>query len=178
MAESALIVRVPEAEPLVGPFREKFDPTAALGVPAHITVLHPFIPPERISGEDLDRIGHIANATTAFRFRLVAAKRFPDALYLDPEPSDPFVALTESVVRAFPQYPPYEGQFASVIPHLTVARGSEMQLRELQKEIGADARLRAGVAASCNGLVLIENSSGHWRERHAFPFSDGAHGAG
>jgi 2'-5' RNA ligase len=178
VAESALIVRVPEAEPLVGPFREKFDPTAVLGVPAHITVLHPFIPPDRIGRADLERLGRIANATTAFTFRLVAAKQFSDALYLDPEPAEPFIALTESVVRAFPEYPPYEGQFASIIPHLTVARGSEMELRALQEELGADTRLRAGVDASCSGLVLIENSSGRWQERHAFLFSDGAHNAG
>jgi hypothetical protein len=35
--ESALVV--PEAEPLVKPFRDRYDPSAAAGVPAHITLL-------------------------------------------------------------------------------------------------------------------------------------------
>ena len=168
MAESALIVRVPEAEPLVGPFREKFDPTAAIGVPAHITVLHPFIPPERTTTEDIEQIHRIASATEPFRFRLVAAKRFPDALYLEPEPPEPFVALTRSVERQFPKYPPYDGQFASVIPHLTVARGNQSQLRALEEEIARDARLQIGIEARCDAVVLIENSSGYWRERRIF----------
>lgn len=47
-SESALIVRVPEAEPLVGTFRDRFDPVARLGVPAHITLLYPFEPPADI----------------------------------------------------------------------------------------------------------------------------------
>src|SRR5580765_1428536 len=38
MAESALGVNVPEAEPNVGALRARFDPAAKLGVPAHITV--------------------------------------------------------------------------------------------------------------------------------------------
>jgi len=173
MAESALIVRVPEAEALVGPFREKFDPTAAIGVPAHITVLHPFIPPERTTTEDIEQIHRIASATESFRYRLVAAKCFPDALYLEPEPSEPFVALTRSVERRFPKYPPYEGQFTSVIPHLTVARGTKLQLRALEKEIARDARLQSGINAMCDALVLIENLSGYWRERYIFELADG-----
>jgi 2'-5' RNA ligase len=172
MAESALIVRLPEAEPLVGPFREKFDPTAAIGVPAHITVLHPFIPPERTTTEDIEQIQLIASATESFRYRLVAAKRFPDALYLEPEPPEPFVALTRSVERHFPKYPPYEGQFTSVMPHLTVARGSQTQLRALEKEIARDARLQNGIDAMCDALVLIENLSGYWRERCIFELAD------
>ena len=46
--ESALIIAVPEAEPLVKALRERFDWSAAQGVPAHITILYPFIPPEKL----------------------------------------------------------------------------------------------------------------------------------
>jgi hypothetical protein len=49
MAESAFIVRVPEAEPHVAHLRERFDPMALLGVPAHITLLYPFLSPEQIA---------------------------------------------------------------------------------------------------------------------------------
>lgn len=40
--ESALVVLVPEAEALVKSFRDRHDPSAAAGVPAHITLLYPF----------------------------------------------------------------------------------------------------------------------------------------
>jgi hypothetical protein len=43
--ESAIVVRIPETERLVGRFRADLDVAAALGVPAHVTVLAPFVPP-------------------------------------------------------------------------------------------------------------------------------------
>jgi hypothetical protein len=47
--ESTLVVVVPEAEALVGSFRDLYDPIAAAGVPAHITVLYPFKSPEEVN---------------------------------------------------------------------------------------------------------------------------------
>ena len=49
MAISAFAVKVPAADPLVAELRAQFDATARLGVPAHITVLVPFMPPQRIT---------------------------------------------------------------------------------------------------------------------------------
>src|SRR5690349_20634700 len=43
--ESTIIVPVPEAEPLFGVLRGNHDRVAAAGVPAHITLLYPFLPP-------------------------------------------------------------------------------------------------------------------------------------
>jgi hypothetical protein len=40
-ATTALIILVPEAEAFVKEFRDKYDPSAAEGMPAHITVLFP-----------------------------------------------------------------------------------------------------------------------------------------
>jgi hypothetical protein len=46
--QSALIVTVPAAEEAVGPHRAHFDKAAAWGVPAHVTILYPFMPPSDI----------------------------------------------------------------------------------------------------------------------------------
>jgi hypothetical protein len=35
---------VPAAEPVVSTWRERFDGSAAQGMPAHITALYPFLP--------------------------------------------------------------------------------------------------------------------------------------
>lgn len=170
MSESALIVPVPEAEPLVGAMRAQFDATASLGVPAHITILHPFVPPERITSDDIQVLARIVRRTAPLRFRLAAAKCLPHALYLDPEPAQPFVALTEEVARAFPDYPPDAGRYASILPHLTVARGDETRMRALQAQLSSDVRLQRGIEANCAVLVLIGNSGGSWTELHRFSF--------
>ena len=50
--DSAVVIPVPEAEAVVGPHRARLDPFAAWGVPAHVTVLAPFVPPHAITGAD------------------------------------------------------------------------------------------------------------------------------
>ncbi len=39
------MVPVPAVEPLVARYRDRFDAAAGGGVPAHITVLYPFVEP-------------------------------------------------------------------------------------------------------------------------------------
>ena len=45
---TAVLDRPAETEQAVGPFRARYDRAAAWGVPAHVTVLYPFLPPSRI----------------------------------------------------------------------------------------------------------------------------------
>jgi len=106
-AESALVILVPEAEPLVRPFRERFDPSAALGVPAHITLLHPFIVPERISADTLDAVAECFRGLAPVAFSLTEVRRFPaDTLNLAPAPDEPFRKLTLAIWHRFPDTPP------------------------------------------------------------------------
>jgi hypothetical protein len=42
MAKTAVVVRVPEAEPVIGRHRRAHTPSGADGMPAHVTVLVPF----------------------------------------------------------------------------------------------------------------------------------------
>jgi len=162
------VVNVPEAEPYVGALRERFDPVAKLGVPAHVTVLYPFIPPERITDAVVRKVRDILCAFAAFEFRLARIARFPTALYLAAEPAQPFIGLTEEIVRAFPEYPPYSGQYDSIVPHLTVAQAGTAEHDVAEAELIAALPPRVGIEASCNEVVLIENSSGRWEPMHSF----------
>ena len=55
--QSAVIVAIPEAEAAVAALRLRLDPAAAWGVPAHVTVLYPFLPPDEIDGRALAERG-------------------------------------------------------------------------------------------------------------------------
>jgi hypothetical protein len=105
---------------------------------------------------------------SAFAYSLNSTGRFPDTLYLAPDPAQPFVDLVKGLVQYFPAYAPYHGQFHSIVPHLTVAHGEGLPLRELEAELSAQGLLKAGIPAYCEMLVLIENTSGLWRERDRF----------
>ena len=176
MAESAFIACVPEAEPYVGHLRERFDPSAKVGMPAHITVLYPFMSPDLIGTAVLERARAVVVATRTFAFTLARVSRVPGAVYLAPEPSAPFIELTKRLVREFPEFPPYSGQYEGIVPHLTVAHGGRLEHSRVETELLIS--LSAGIACSCSELVLIENTSGRWQQMHVFPLSYAAHAAG
>src|SRR5687768_15961678 len=122
MNETALVVLVPEAEALVADHRLRHDPSAAAGVPDHVTVLYPF----RSVIDDIaaDAIAEIAASVPAFDVVFTTLGRFPgEVVYLVPEPAEPFLRLTAAAAASFPDRPPYGGAILDPIPHLTVADG-------------------------------------------------------
>jgi 2'-5' RNA ligase len=123
-ARTAVVVLVPSAEALVAPWRERYDEAAAAGMPAHITVLYPFLPARKVDGAVEAALGETVGQTEAFRFRLTHLDTFPAVAYLAPEPAAPFVELTTALWRRWPECPPYGGAHDEVVPHLTVATGS------------------------------------------------------
>ncbi|MGI5290019.1 2'-5' RNA ligase family protein [Nonomuraea polychroma] len=110
-----------EAEPLVGHWRRRFDASASAGVPAHVTVLVPFLDIDRMDPEVMDVLKALIGEHSPFTIRFDKCQRFPGVLYLAPTPDQPFRALTEAVAARWPEAPPYGGQYAEIIPHLTVA---------------------------------------------------------
>jgi 2'-5' RNA ligase len=161
---SALLVPVPEAEPLVAELRLAHDPTAAAGIPAHVTLLYPFAEPSSIGDEVLEVLRTIFAASTPFHFRLVEARWFgEEVLYLAPDPAVPFVWMTERLASRFPVHTPYGGAFDEIVPHLTVAmRGSQEMVTELRPGLPVDA-----VAAEV--LLMIEGLDDRWSVRERFP---------
>lgn len=104
---SGLMIEIPEAERAVARHRERLDASARLGIPAHITVLSPFILPQAISTAALARLERLFAAVSQFRFQLDRTAWFGDeVLWLAPHDPGPFRALTRSVVEAFPAFPP------------------------------------------------------------------------
>jgi len=124
---SVLVVPVPELEPFVRGRWVHYEPGWVSRDPAfthaHITALAPYL--SEPTATDLDRIAAIARATAAFDYVLGDVREFPNGcIHLPPEPAAPFVALTHALWEAFPQCPPYAGEY-DVAPHLTLDQCSE-----------------------------------------------------
>jgi len=173
--ETAFIVRVPEAEAHVASLRDRFDASVHLGVPAHITVLVPFMAPDQITQSVLVQIQAALSQVPSFTFSLSQVRRFPATAYLAPEPAEPFVALTRALVRTFPEFPPFRGEHESIVPHLTVANGNASEAEIAAAELQAVVQSNGPISGFCSSVSLLENSSGHWREMHVFalPRQDG-----
>lgn len=171
-AESALIVRLPELEPLVGAFRARHDPAAADGVPAHVTVLYPFLAPRRISAAVLRALRDLFRDAASFTAEFAALRRFPDVLYLAPVDDAPFRALIGRVVAAYPEAPPYGGRFPDPVPHLTIAHAAgEAELDAIAAEVARGIAGRLPVRARVREVVLIENTSGTWQPWAELPLA-------
>jgi 2'-5' RNA ligase len=121
--QTALLVPIPEAEHLVAPWRERYTLDARKGIPAHVTVMFPFLPPEEIGPRVVGDLNELLGRFEPWDLRLVRAARFPDVLYLEPDPAEPFRDLMRVVMERFPGVRPYGGQFElhEVVPHVTVA---------------------------------------------------------
>ncbi len=166
---AALVVLVPEAEPLVGDLRAKHDPIAALGLPAHITINFPFIPGVDPTADTLDRLRKTFAEAQPFAFTLDHIGRFPNVVYLAPAPPDPFVQLIQQIADEFPESPPYGGQFDDITPHLTFAYSSDSDtLDSVEQAFSETASAHLPLNAAANHVWLMDDTSGRWQKRVSF----------
>jgi 2'-5' RNA ligase len=170
MGRSALVVLVPAAEPAVGELRSRLDPISTRGVPAHITVLFPFVPADSLDDGVRAAVAEVVAGFPPFDAALTHPAWFGDqVLYLAPEPAGPFRALTEAVAARFPDFPPYEGAFDEVIPHLTVGDGAA---RAVLEEAMAGLGPQLPIPVRVTGVhLLTEGVSGSWQVNAEFPLS-------
>ena len=170
-ALTGLVVAVPEAEPGVGALRERLDASAPLGAPAHVTVLFPFVPPDEVDDDVLERVKRVVGAVPGFRYAFRKTAWFDDrVLWLAPDDDSPFRELTHRVWGEFPDRPPFEGEFADVVPHLTV--GHEHP-RELLAKAEEEVRTGLPIEGTATEVVLLAQAEagGRWFQRASFPLS-------
>ena len=167
--ESALVILVPEAEWLIEPYRRRFDSEEELGLPAHITILYPFVPPDQISLSVVSRVSKLCRDTSPFDFALSRLDRFPAVLYLSPEPEEPFRSLTNRILAEFPDHPPYENKFPDIVPHLTIANiDEESELNRIGSHFALNAGPHLPIFARATEISLMEYNRRIWRMRYAF----------
>jgi 2'-5' RNA ligase len=168
--ESTLAILVPEAEVLVRSFRDRYDPAAKTGMPAHITLLYPFKSPNEIDGLVLDTLSHCFSRFQPFRFSLTTIKQLPgQTLFLAPAPEDPFRELTVGVWGCYPESPPYRGRYSTVVPHLTIAdRMAEQRLAEVAREFEEVSQGYLPIQTEAREVALMDSRSGRWEINTTF----------
>ncbi len=160
MSATAIIVPVPEAEPVVHRWRQRCTDDGAEGMPPHITLLHPFADRGVVVAKE---IGAVLRCFGPVDFTLAAAARFSGAssvLFLEPVPDTPFRAMTAALTSAFPQYQPYGGAFDDVVPHLTVAGSAD---ENVLAWIERDVTRALPIRARATQVWLMEHHDSRWR---------------
>jgi 2'-5' RNA ligase len=173
-AEAVLLVPVPAAEPLVGELRAKYDPSAAAGVPAHITINFPFTPWLDAGPHLRDELADLFASFQAFRFKLTGLCSFPGkALYLSPEPAALFVDMIQAVALRFPQSPPYGGAYKTITPHLTLAQSEAPDvLRAAEAEAGHACRGALPLRTIAQEVWLMDDRTERWQRRAVFRLAE------
>lgn len=173
MTRSALVVLVAAAEPLVASHRFVHDPMAARGVPAHVTVLHPFR--DVVDEVTAQAIESIADEINSFTATFASVGRFRgEVVFLSPEPLECFKTMTQMFVQAFPDCPPYGGAFLDPHPHLTVAtRIDESTANRIETAITPGLPLVTPVDQL---TLLIEDDDGMWSIGTSWPLRGAADG--
>lgn len=162
-AQSALLIPVPEADTVVGRWRHEHDPVAAAGVPAHITLIVPWLAPSEISGADLAKLDTELSDVRAFDFELTHVDWFGRrVLWVAPEPVAPFLEITNRLAEQFGT-PPWEGEFDEIVPHLTVAHAGEgAELVSIASDVSASLPLRCRAAE----VWVMVGDGTRWHRRH------------
>jgi 2'-5' RNA ligase superfamily protein len=135
---SAIVVRVKVSDALERA-RRRWDWAAGVGVPAHVTIIFPFLPVALLTPDVRRSLAAIAAAHEPFEVRFARVGRFPNVVY-----------------------PPYEGAFDVVIPHLTLVESVDAPL----DGIADAAEHHLPFTRRVSSLeVLVEGPDAHWGSR-------------
>ena len=134
--------------------------TTVAGIPPHVTLLYPFVPPAMIDDSVETTLAEVAARVPPFMFQLARVGRFPGVLYLEPEPASSFVNLIETLLVRWPDHPPYGGRYEAVVPHVTVLAGREPP--------GLAVSLEEALPVDCKAervQLLAQDDGGQWQTK-------------
>ena len=120
-----LLLVTPEAEPLVGAWRAEHDVAARYGIPAHVTVRTPFLPPERWRDPALSALARFL----PIELTLARLEDRPGGLVVVVEPDEELRELTDAVGLQWPGLPPHKDNRPDLAYHVTVVRTPDERIR-------------------------------------------------
>jgi 2'-5' RNA ligase len=166
--QSAVLIPVPQAEPLVERWRLEHDPVASEGVPAHITLIVPWLPPAELTEADYDELVDALSAVDAFDFTLSHVGWFGrKVLWLAPEPVAPFLHVIKLLSERFGT-PPWDDEFDEVVPHLTVGHASDgVELAPVADALAAQLPL----ACRAEEAWVMVGDGSRWFVRRRIPLA-------
>ena len=172
MAATAIVMAFEDAEPAVYRWRRAHTTDGAEGMPAHVTLIYPFAEDSDLVTGQVSELRELLSAFPAFDVRFATFGRFdgpPPVLYLEPAPAQPFIDMVDAVVRQFPSYQPFGGEYDTVIPHLTVVQTDDQAVVAAAEE---DVAEHLPLVARAGDVRVMEHDrSEGWRTLHLIRLS-------
>jgi 2'-5' RNA ligase len=109
-----------EVQAIAVPIMRQFAPESRICIPAHITLMFPFVAQDRLNSA-AQIVKSICDNIEPFDIMLGGYGQFPGTIFMQPSNPEPIKAVFRRIYAAFPECPPYGGAFGDDIhPHVTV----------------------------------------------------------
>ena len=165
MAPTAIVVPFHDVPAVVTAHRRALTSDGADRMPAHVTLIYPFVDDADLADDEFRRLHGVLAAFAPFDVTFATFARFdgqPPGLYLEPEPAGPFLAMIAALAEEFPAFPPFGGVHETVIPHLTLGYTEDAKtLRAVEADVGRHLPVRARV----DEVAVMEHGADGWRPR-------------
>jgi 2'-5' RNA ligase len=121
LSSTLMIVAPHEVQAIAVPILRQYAPETLIRVPAHITILYPFVPVEQLD-EASEILRQVCANIVPFDITLSGFASFPGVVFMKITDPQAIRNLFHHIFAAFPNYPPYGGRFGNELnPHMTVA---------------------------------------------------------
>ncbi|MGD0168017.1 MAG: 2'-5' RNA ligase family protein [Gaiellaceae bacterium] len=167
---STLIAPTPEAERAVGSWRSRFDPWAKRGVPAHITLLEPFLFPSQLGDGARERLALLLNKHQQTEIELSRVEQLPGAVSLLPDNAKVLWQITRDLFDEWPELEARSRTGRGRPYHVTIACMEEPHLfDEIRIDVAGFLPIRTRI---CDVRLLTAQSDGMVAEIARFGFQD------
>jgi 2'-5' RNA ligase len=120
LTTALMIVAPHELQAIAVPLLQRYARDTLTRVPAHLTLLYPFVAYERLD-EACARLREVCATLPAFEVTMAGYAQFPGVIYMPPRNPRPIKSLFHRISPYFPECAPYRGAFGDdITPHLTV----------------------------------------------------------
>jgi 2'-5' RNA ligase len=118
---TVMLVAPHEVQAIAVPILRQYAPETLIRVPAHITILYPFVPVEALD-EACARLMDVCAEISPFDVSFKGFDSFSGIAFMKLADPSPIQAVFHRIFDVFPDFPPYGGRFGNELnPHMTVA---------------------------------------------------------
>lgn len=167
--QTALVIPVPAADALLASVGVGYPETVREGVPAHVSLLYPFVPAAELDERVIKALGELLAEQGPMLVEFGECYHRGGFVAVRPDPLEGLTELVSTVRRRWPQVVPYEGRYGDVEPHVTLAvDASEETAVRIEQEVSAQLPISAELRKAW--LVAFED---RWRVRGRWELSAG-----
>jgi hypothetical protein len=164
---TGVVIPVPGADLLLARAATRSDGVRQ-GVPAHVSLLYPFVPVAERHDSTLRELGEVFERQPALDVEFDRCHRRDNFVFLQPSPLRPVMDLGDELRQRWPDVVPYDGLYGEQVePHLTITLGADASQATAVAHLVAT---ELPLSATLQEAWLVAVRDGQWTLHERFPF--------